>query len=224
MRADGRHGARQPLTRASLADVRRGHRFRQGRLQAEDRCPQRPQACPLRPLQAGERRSRDVLRPKLACLADHRRPSPCLAAPAQATEGDNTAAKPGMLSSYESTYKWQAWEGRKGEERRGPGAESVVSCCRSTRFGFHCFRAPLPAPLGFDAQAPPRTTPRRRTSRSSRRRLPSSTESDADHCSKPLRQVPPADKRPRHSSQLFHTHKRRSLCGLSAAGNQYRFE
>ncbi|KAA0152365.1 hypothetical protein FNF27_01663 [Cafeteria roenbergensis] len=33
----------------------------------------------------------------------------------QATEGDNTAAKPGMLSTYEATYKWQAWEDNKGK-------------------------------------------------------------------------------------------------------------
>ena len=37
------------------------------------------------------------------------------ARPPQATEGDNTAAKPGMLSTYEATYKWQAWESNKGE-------------------------------------------------------------------------------------------------------------
>ena len=32
----------------------------------------------------------------------------------QAKEGDNTAAKPGMLSGFEAKGKWDAWEAKKG--------------------------------------------------------------------------------------------------------------
>lgn len=32
----------------------------------------------------------------------------------QATAGDNTAEKPGMLSGFEARGKWDAWEAKKG--------------------------------------------------------------------------------------------------------------
>ena len=32
----------------------------------------------------------------------------------QATNGDNTAEKPGMLAGFEARGKWDAWEAKKG--------------------------------------------------------------------------------------------------------------
>jgi len=32
----------------------------------------------------------------------------------QATNGDNTAAQPGLLSGFEARGKWDAWESKKG--------------------------------------------------------------------------------------------------------------
>ena len=44
----------------------------------------------------------------------------------QATMGDNTSSRPGMLSGFEAQGKWDAWDAQKGKSKDEAAAEYVT--------------------------------------------------------------------------------------------------